>query len=538
MEFTYYLFQKDIKSLDDLIALQALPLGYVEVTLQEAFSELEANVIVHAYVREGEPKIDGGWKNFIATHFSVEGDVLATRTPSAIVFIEASDRLFAVPFGFGRYAIPEDMIEQDFGIATSLNRLRGVKLTMVKVVTPGTRKKSTTIERNYEGEVSELTTSRASDILSEVAGKTPHGEGEARISGRQALRFVDAATLQELIENCTTALGWYTAQDPEDDELAALTSAQQIKDEGTISRLVERLHKLMISDGEVDASISDPDWPGLPEITGRELKIGRADWAPVPYEFEMDWFRPYWKAGNFDWNDLREPIINFSLEDGNNIKATPIRLMSAVVLLGTSAFYLEDGRWFRTSAQYVSNVDEFIAKVENIPAGFLPTFDGGVHFITLASGSTRMSEGAYNADVEVKVGHTNCDIPAKRYKQETEVCDLLTANDDLIHLKRGTGFGSVSYVCSQAFVSTDRLCSDDDFRIFTSGLSPSAAWIATAPWDRRKIRVIVGLITKQSKNTAASLSFNGRRILARLSEDCHRLGIRLAYVRVDDVTKP
>jgi uncharacterized protein (TIGR04141 family) len=64
------------------------------------------------------------WEGYLDPQVDGELVGLWTASSSAVLLVEASERLFAVTFGQGRHLLDADAVEADFGLKVTLNTVR------------------------------------------------------------------------------------------------------------------------------------------------------------------------------------------------------------------------------------------------------------------------------------------------------------------------------------------------------------------------------------------------------------------------------
>ncbi len=533
IDFSYYLFSPDIVSLDQVFPPNELTnRGFEPIALSGGAVVDGAEFA--CFYKAPEPNDRGGWKDFISTHFDVPDPGLPSSSPSVLLLVRVAGRVFAIPFGQARHAIPDDRIEQDFGIATTLNKVKGRLLSQITILTPGARRKTTSIDRRYEGPAAELAVGRDADILDRAGGHIEEGDKRQKISGRESLRWKAAESLDSLVETCREILSWYQEDDGRDEDISALSSAQPIKEASATDRLTRDLFDSLAAGNFDDFSILEPTGEDSDNsIVRTEIKFDR-EWIPFPTTttgFEQWFAGPGGANRRMNWDDLKKLRLRMTHADGTERYTSVLSLSSAVIKRGTSAFYLDGSRWYRTTAKYVEQINAFVQAIDAYDGPRLEEFDHRVH-----RRANKASEAEYNDRVAQSLGFLNCDLPARRFNGETEVCDMLSPSLDFYHVKRGSGFGATSYACSQAFVSADRLCGDLPYRRFCSQLWPAANSVGQTPWDRRSVTFVVTLISKNAAQPREKFSFNAKRELARLAQDLIRLDIPLELARVLDAS--
>ena len=126
-----------------------------------------------------------------------------------------------------------------------------------------------------------------------------------------------------------------------------------------------------------------------------------------------------------------------------------------------------------------------------------------------------------------------------------EICDVLSSDKDLIHIKRKVNAPSLSHLFSQGIVSADLLLMNEEFRKKVrqriaglektrhvtnrfSKLFPTQRGITASSFT-----VVFGIIENwKNKTLAQRLPFFSKVNLRRCVHDLSRMGYRVAYKRI------
>ncbi len=95
------------------------------------------------------------WAKYLEGQVSPALSGLVTASSSAVLLIEANERLFAITFGQGRYMVEDEALERDFGLRVVLNavapdQLKSVNAKTIEETTVHTRR-DVSRESNFLG---------------------------------------------------------------------------------------------------------------------------------------------------------------------------------------------------------------------------------------------------------------------------------------------------------------------------------------------------------------------------------------------------
>src|SRR4051812_37026233 len=106
--------------LDDVIPSEKRGLGeFQRVPLQEGFAgEQEFS----CWIKKNAPR-PTDWSDWLGEGFDFRGKRPESQSCGCVVLTKSQGRIFAASFGTGRHAIPEELIECDFGLTVALNEV-------------------------------------------------------------------------------------------------------------------------------------------------------------------------------------------------------------------------------------------------------------------------------------------------------------------------------------------------------------------------------------------------------------------------------
>ena len=137
-------------------------------------------------------------------------------------------------------------------------------------------------------------------------------------------------------------------------------------------------------------------------------------------------------------------------------KSWPVfKCLYAEIDLDGNKYVLNDGRWFSVATDFVKKTDGDFAKIPQSKLK-LPGYKGN-------------GEGAYNASVAAAEPARFALLDDNKVMHggghgQVEVCDLLSINRELIHVKIYSKSSVISHLFAQGFVSGQLIQTDPEFR--------------------------------------------------------------------------
>jgi uncharacterized protein (TIGR04141 family) len=195
-------------------------------------------------------------------------------------------------------------------------------------------------------------------------------------------------------------------------------------------------------------------------------------------------------------------------------------------------YILDEGEFFEVRADYLQSLDAFIM---DIPASGIslpnttPTTSEGVYNIGAAATSTQLLL------LDKKL------VRVSTRTTPIEICDLLSADGHLIHVKRHFGSSDLSHLFSQGLVSAELLQSSPEFRKSAidiirgeAGSSSSFEIIDEDGLIPPDFEVVFAVAERwRGRTPAQALPFFSKINLREVTANLKARGFRVAFDRID-----
>lgn len=404
--------------------------------------------IGHFFYNNSNPKTPDWLENFFLGQLGEEPR-LKTSFVQALLIIKREYpeeiRYFAIAFGYGRNLLIPGSIEPRFGLKTTLNTIdpnqfRSVDKNSMEAIPTKGRLQSSKLS---ELEVFNLDTER--DILRSITAKTLADKKEdfgGTISGSDTLHFsqeVDITTINDLLDKCYTQY----KSDNYKQRFEWIDHLEPIKEPGLITTLDESLINT-INNRNLEAV-----WMAAPELLRWEDQLT---------------FHLGGKHRDFDdldigqvltliFDDRRDLTIrelkdkHVKVKDANGIKVgewSYYRCLYGEVNQADALYLLNEGEWFKVDDNYNRQIVSYYNNATISPKRLMDC-------------KKAESEEAYNQ----RLAHSDpsyCLMDKRLVKtgilqNQIEVCDVLSQDKYLIHVKKGHGSSVLSHLFTQGYVS-------------------------------------------------------------------------------------
>lgn len=358
-------------------------------------------------------------------------------------------RFFAIAFGYGRNLLIPGAIEPRFGLKTTLNtidpqQLRSVDKNSMEAIPTKGRVQSSKLS---DLEVFNLDTER--DILRSITAKTIAEKKDdfgGTLSGSDTLHFsqeVDISSISELLDKCYAQY----KSDAYKQRFEWIDHLEPIKEPGLKSTLDESLVNT-INNRNLEAV-----WMAAPELLRWEdqltFHLGGHNQVNDDLDIEQVLTIVYAERRDLTVRDFKDKRVK--VKDANGIKVGDwpyYRCLYGEITNDGSLYLLNEGEWFKVEDNYNQQILDYYKNATIYPKHLLDS--------TVAE-----TEGDYNERL-ANSDPSYCLMDKQLVKTEIpqnaiEVCDVLTQDNYLIHVKKGHGSSVLSHLFNQGFVSGSML---------------------------------------------------------------------------------
>jgi uncharacterized protein (TIGR04141 family) len=468
------------------------------------------------------------WATYLKEHVSPALGELETASASGVLLLEAAARLFAVTFGQGRRLIDPEAFEHDFGLLVVLNtvapdQLKSVDARTIEETTVHTRRD---VSRDSSLSTFGLDVSR--DLLRAVTG-TPQDPALAhRMTGADALGIWTRAQIPELPALAEQLLKYYEATDYK----THFEFIDHLRPEKNAARIRE-LNKQLVDDlrtGEItEAHLAAPETLDWLDVGGFTFSCGLKDQEPNT-DPRISAYRTSHEDGDIDLAMLKSDKLIALRADGEMLQDWPVyRCIVYQLELDGHLFVLTGAQWFRVDVDYKNKIYKQVNALKKL-AG-LPKAD--------ATGG----EKAYNVKAAAELGALCLDrkLIQDSGPDKIELCDILTLQGGLIHVKPRGSSSTLSHLFNQGLNSATRLFVDQEFRSKARALAASEdqAYADVLPADRfdaAKHEISFVIITRSKRNTPLTLPFFSVVSLATAATYLQGYGYTVSIAAVQEET--
>lgn len=406
----------------------------------------------------------------------VESPVTSVSSASAsgLLVLKTSGEFFAITFGYGKSFLDPTKIQRQFGLRVALNRIDPAQIRSMDTKTFEDMVVTKATQTSKSADIPTFGVDVARDILRAVAGEPRDRTFARRLAGSDALLLAADIEIKDIAKKCDELLVAYrdTAYKADFEWIDYLEVVQDLP---TLTQLDGMLETQLKASDTSRTHMAMPEpvaWEDIDcfrisgtrstEYEDLDLDLYLSKLSDATASVTVDLLRNrhvsvrYTRSGNFDslWN-VYQCLVSEQRLNGR-------------------LFALIEGRWFAIDKTLVDQVNSFLSTIQT-------------RALALNDAAPDETEPVYNE--RMARDHPGdlllLDAKIKRpggASSGIEFCDLLSANGDLIHVKRKSRSSTLSHLFAQGSVSATTFVSDGPYRDELR----SAISAAAPPADRTK----------------------------------------------------
>lgn len=530
---TLFLLRESVN--DPLTALRESP--EITYSLKDTVSA-DGKLVVRTTPKPVPPK----WADFVESASATSLTPLSVASSSAVMFIPAERRWFAITFGYGRALLDEDQIEPMFGLKTVVNRVDPENLRSIDIKTFQATQFQIRQQATGTTPLDTFGLNVRRDILNAVAGKPSNSELGSTLAGRDSLSLSVDVSADGLVNLCKLAFNAFKDTKYKE-RFGWIDTLQPVKDQREIARLDGDLLKA-IQSGSDDASLglAVPDILDPERLSGFRY-TGHGSSSELYTDLDIVTLRDIVaKTGKLSADWLKKQKIAYFFENDTTPSGhwTIYKCLFAQISDSHGTHVLSLGQWYEVEPSYVQEVDAYVADRTSLPLSDICFPDNE---------DETNGEEEYNA-FTAQLLDMRCQDQQFVYlggqRNKIEPCDLLSRDGKLIHVKRKTRSSTLSHLYAQARVSSELLRREQSFfskwqdQIKKDKSDPKAKEYLKAitwPCNPAKHEVILVVLAANPEQLPEKLPFFAKIELMGLAQLLSEVGYRMSFGSAFEIAK-
>lgn len=521
VDLTLYLLKASVTELDGVIPDEKRGAdGFEPVGAREDFA---INEDIACWVKKNEPK-PTGWCEWLEEGFAFRDRRPSTQSSGCVVLVRTAGRVFAACFGTGWFAIPDDLIERDFGLTVALNEVNPKQLRTLVTKTIDVRTRQRDTHQVVGADVPEFALDLDVEWLRAATGRTDRADCNV-VAGSESLRLRGwTRPLSELPHACAEFLTIFLRGLPEAFQFADSVKPIQDTDplhaqlEGDLQAALQLRFFEVLSIG-VDAKVVHEASEYFVTYGSRQWEIEGLDDASLKVGLDQ----LYAHEPAFDHAKVMLKLLDAAGDEV--LRRRLVDLIQMEIDRDHASYVRIERRWFRCREDYVKRVNDRVKQLDDLTATLaLPPWD--------QRPTVHPREEDYNDHVATAKGWLLQDQEFwYRGAERIEPCDLLTPERHFIHVKDGSTSSALSHLFGQASGSADLLHRHQPFIDEMKGRY-EAKWPGTKFEKAGKPKVVLAIARPPGGDIFGKMLLSRINVLEH-ARRVHSRGFTFAVCRVD-----
>lgn len=464
------------------------------------------------------------WSRFLREGTNETIPLLINSSTRAILFIKYTDYIFAFVFGMGRYLIKEEAIIRDFGIRVVLN---SVNPTMLRSIDTSTFDEITVHSRTQTSRMSDIYNfghDIIRDYLRAVTGVPTNEKLGSVITGRDSVHFSYELNYQSIKDLCEYLLLQYQSVEYRN-HFDWFDNLQYITDPVLLNSLNDALIREITTGNNSSLHLAPPEIINWDDICGFSF----TEMGQVYEDLKANDFFNLLIQRGIDVTVDKLKRRNIFVKDSNSNTIIKWTIYNSIVFeteIDNELYILTFGLWFKINRSFVDIVQTYLQTISESSC-FLPTCN------------LLEKEGEYNDRVSRELEDLlTLDRQLITFNSSRiEVCDLLTRDKKLIHVKPWDSSSTLSHLFSQGRVSAEMLLQEIEFRTLTrqiiSGLDLSFQdVIEEAVFNPREYEIVFAVIDSSGSPLNERLPFFSKLNMMQTVKYLRSLGFNVTSKKI------
>lgn len=470
--------------------------------------------------KTGNPK----WNNLL-DNILIDYDKQFTQSTRAVLFVKRKGRIFAFTFGHGRHLIKDEAYIRNFGLKVILNNAKRSTIKSVDSIRIDEKPFQNRIQAAQASRLEEFNLNDIRTMFRAITADSINKEKYGSvIKGKDNIQITYRNSLKELNSLCDNLLKdykktFYEKIFPEIDRIT------EVKDPEIINKLNEELL--------INIKENKNTFLMIPDIIEWDLTEGfsytkNGENFPAP---SLDDFLEVKKIDNITIDKLKAHYM-YQISSGEvTNKWSIFKSLCTEVTYNDKHYILSIGEWFEVKKELINIVNNFINNIPRCNINF-PKIDGFHEKLANQYFSKKISN-LLNLD------RANIHIEGS---SPYEVCDLLSTDKKLIHVKWWDSSATLSHLFSQGKVSGEILANDKEQRVKINNkindINPKFNNIITIDnFSPYNFTIVYAIIYDGSKSLADRLPFFSKLNLMQAVRELDSLGYKVEVARIVSTRK-
>ena len=406
------------------------------------------------------------------------------------------ERIFAVVMGYGKNMLKDNVVEERFGLKVVLNTIKEKSLRRINRRDIGGNQKLSNEQLPLKSGIDAFGVDIHQDLVSFIAGESDDaGYATGVMAGGDILSLTAPVDITNICEFLKQTYSKYVLNNYREN-FAWIDQIQDVKD----THLLDKLNKNLIdaiNNNSKEIFMAVPEIIEFQEIRGFQY-YGHDILNDILIEKVKESLRSPLKS--IDQLKNKQIFAISALDDSQRYKWSAVKCLFGEMTLGNNAYCINNGKWYCLDRDFVKQINRDYV---NTPISSIEFDDYTDEHDSENSYSTSFVDNHSNdyilmdkKNISYGGGHS-----------KIELCDILSSQKELIHIKPYSGSATLSHLFNQAFISAELLLSDTSFlRLANEEINKTSRSRKYFIDNARNFKIVIGIIKKE-KSQLPSIPF-------------------------------
>lgn len=392
--------------------------------------------------------VEGFFGDEVDKHFFI------TKTASAVLAVRVEVRVFLVTFGYGRSMINLECLEKDFGLKLTLGIIKPESIRKLSLRAIGGNQKLSQEQMPIQSSISDFDIDVNRDLVDMVTGAPTDSDiSDGMITGGTGINLSADVDINSIEEYLLKVLREYQSESYKQN-FGWIDNIKRIKSKQEIDELNQQLLKVI----EINPESIIVAVPEIIEWSQTKGFSYGSEHNELVDDISLDGILSlFLDERELSIEQLKNKHIYqiSSNEEPSQRHWSAYKCIFAELDYKESHYCLNNGIWYKINTDFAKMIDE----------DYKSTEVSNIIFPVQAEESTK--EEQYNqAFADAVANYINMDQKFVYHGgggSKFEICDTLTDNKTLIHIKRGSSSSTLSHLFNQGLVSAELIREDSAF---------------------------------------------------------------------------
>ncbi|SHR12353.1 sporadically distributed protein [Mycobacteroides abscessus subsp. abscessus] len=402
------------------------------------------------------PPVPPKWVSFVKAIVPGIPNSLFSSSSSGLLVLEVDNNFYAFTFGYGRSLLDLSKIERQFGLKVALNRIDPTQLRSMDTKTFEDMVLTKTTQASKSTELPTFGIDISRDILRAVTGRPKDTALAKTLHGSNALVLNTSQAATDLPQLCKELYAAYR-EDTYKADFEWIDHLSQVTDGNTVRVLDEQLvDQLQLGDtSSTHMAMPEPiDWEDVDSFSIAGTR--GVSYEDLDLDDYLDHLGSKRSELTIDLVRQRRVSVRYSRSGEAESRWSLYQCLVSEQRFKTRLFVLIEGRWFSVSDSLAGEVDAYTNSLPGANTVLIPYVQGEI-------------ERSYNERLVASDEDRLLLLDAKIKRpggasSGIELCDILTAEGEFIHVKRKSRSATLSHLFAQGVVGTTTFLGDGSFR--------------------------------------------------------------------------